>query len=106
MAKQTLTGGNGTSGQTGQQARDMINDNFTELYDANVGVWRNMGTWDASGDTYPATGGSGTAGAILNGNAFKCSVASTTDGLFTLGCTVLALTDTPGQTSSNWTIFY
>lgn len=36
MAKQTLTGGNGTSGQTGQQARDMINDNFTELYDGVV----------------------------------------------------------------------
>ena len=34
MAKQVLTGGDGTSGQTGLQTRNIINENFTELYDA------------------------------------------------------------------------
>lgn len=32
MAQQLLTGGNGTTGETGQQVRDKINQNFTELY--------------------------------------------------------------------------
>lgn len=32
MAQQVLTGGNGTSGQTGLQVRTMINENFTEIY--------------------------------------------------------------------------
>lgn len=32
MAQQTITGGNGVSGQTGEQIKDIINENFTELY--------------------------------------------------------------------------
>lgn len=32
MAQQTLTGGNGVTGQTGLESRDIINENFTEVY--------------------------------------------------------------------------
>jgi len=32
MAQQTITGGDGTTGQTGESVKDMINENFTELY--------------------------------------------------------------------------
>lgn len=32
MARQIITGGNGTSGQTGEEVKDMINENFEELY--------------------------------------------------------------------------
>jgi hypothetical protein len=103
MAKQILTGGNGTSGQTGQQVIDIINSNFTELYS---GVWLDMGGYDASGDGYPTTGGSGTSGAIMRGNTFEVTTASTTDGLFPLGSTLRALTDSPGQTSTNWKVMF
>lgn len=36
MAQQTITGGNGTSGQTGSEVKVIINENFTELYEAAV----------------------------------------------------------------------
>lgn len=32
MAQQIITGGNGTTGQTGEQIKDIINENFTENY--------------------------------------------------------------------------
>ena len=106
MAKQDITGGDGQSGQTGLAVRTAINENFTELYDANVGVWRDMGGYDASGNDYPTTGGSGTDGTILKGNTFEVTTASTTDGLFPLGSTLRALIDSPGQTSTNWRVMF
>ena len=36
MAQQIITGGNGTSGQTGMQVKVIINENFSELYDGVV----------------------------------------------------------------------
>ena len=39
MAQQIITGGNGSTGQTGEEVKDIINENFTELYDTvAVGV--------------------------------------------------------------------
>jgi hypothetical protein len=32
MPQQIITGGDGTTGQTGEEVKDMINENFTELY--------------------------------------------------------------------------
>ena len=70
-----------------------------------VGLWDDRGSYDASVNTYPAAGGSGTAGAILKGDIWTISVAGTLGGVaVAIGDTVRALTDTPGQTSTNWSI--
>jgi hypothetical protein len=79
---------------------------FQEKDTVPTGVYRDMGGYDASSNTYPATGGSGSGGAIEQGNTFEVTVASTTPGLFPLGSTLRALVDTPGQTVSNWRITY
>lgn len=61
--------------------------------------------YDASGNTYPTSGGSGTAGAIKQGDLFYLSKAGTLNGsLRAIGDSVKALTDTPGQTDANWEI--
>ena len=70
-----------------------------------VGLWDDRGSYDASGNVYPSTGGSGTAGAILKGDIWTISVTGTLGGVaVAIGDTVRALTDTPGQTSTNWSI--
>jgi len=72
---------------------------------AAVGLFDDRGAYDASVNTYPAAGGSGTAGAVLKGDIWTVSVAGTLGGAtVTAGDTVRALVDTPGQTASNWAI--
>lgn len=66
-----------------------------------VGLLDDRGNFDASGGGYPASGGSGTAGAILKGDLWYISVAGT---IGTVGSSVRALVDTPGQTASNWDV--
>lgn len=69
------------------------------------GLYDDRGNYDASGNTFPSTGGSGTAGAILKGDIWTISVAGTLGGTSVKqGDTVRALQDTPGQTSGNWAI--
>lgn len=72
---------------------------------------RDCGTFDYSGNTFPTTGGTGTAGAILKGNFFNASVSSSALGM-PGGRTITApdsyaraLVDNPGQTAVNWYIF-
>ena len=61
------------------------------------------GSYDASANSFPATGGSGVAGAIIAGDTWSVTVAGTLGGTSVfIGNTVLALINTPGQTSSNW----
>jgi len=61
------------------------------------------GAYDASGNVFPSTGGSGTAGAILKGDSWVISVQGTLGGsLIHVGDMIIANTDTPGQTSGNW----
>jgi len=70
-----------------------------------VGLLDDRGSYDASGNTFPAAGGSGTAGAILKGDLWYISVGGTLGGTaVTAGDTVRALVDTPGQTAGNWNI--
>lgn len=79
----------------------------TQAYaDALVfGLLNDRGNYDASGNVFPSTGGSGGAGAVLKGNLWAISVAGTLGGVaVTAGDVVRALVDTPGQTSSNWAI--
>lgn len=72
---------------------------------ATVGLIDDRGNYDASGNVFPSSGGSGTAGAVLKGDLWTVSVAGTLGGnAVTAGDLVRALVDTPGQTSSNWAI--
>jgi hypothetical protein len=63
------------------------------------------GNYNASGNTYPSSGGSGTAGAILKGDFWYISVAGTLGGVaVNVGDSIYALTDSPGTTSTNWAV--
>lgn len=65
------------------------------------------GNYDASTNTFPTSGGTGTAGAIKKGNEFDISVAGTLGGeAVPIGATIRAKIDTPGNTLANWRIFY
>jgi hypothetical protein len=70
-----------------------------------VGLLDDRGNYDASGNTFPASGGSGPAGAIKKGDLWTVSVAGTlSTHAVTAGDVVRALSDTPGQTDANWAI--
>ena len=70
-----------------------------------VGLVDDRGNYDASVNTFPAAGGSGTAGAILKGDLWYISIAGTLGGAaVSVGDSVRALSDTPGQTAANWDI--
>lgn len=79
----------------------------TEAYvdAAVVGLYDDRGNYDASSNTFPSAGGSGTAGAILKGDVWRISVAGTLGTTAVrVGDTVRALVDTPGSTAGNWAI--
>jgi hypothetical protein len=70
-----------------------------------AGTIKDRGNFDASVNTFPATGGSGSGGAIKKGDLWFISVAGTLGGVaVTSGDSVRALVDTPAQTASNWGI--
>ena len=70
-----------------------------------VGLWDDRGSYDASSNLFPSTGGSGTAGAIMKGDIWTINVQGTLGGvLMHVGDTVRALVDSPGQTSTNWAL--
>ncbi len=70
-----------------------------------VGLWDDRGNYNASTNLFPATGGSGSAGAIKKGDIWTVSVIGTLGGVaVSLGDTVRALVDTPAQTAANWAI--
>lgn len=70
---------------------------------ATLGLLDDRGNYDASSNLYPATGGSGTAGAIVKGDLWYVSVPGTLGGvLHAVGYSIRALVDSPGQTSTNW----
>lgn len=71
-----------------------------------VGMFDDRGNYDASGNVWPSSGGSGTAGAVLKGDVWRISVAGTLGGnAVDVGDSIRALTDAPGQTASNWGTF-
>ena len=70
-----------------------------------VGLLDDRGNFSASGNVFPSTGGSGTAGAVLKGDLWLISVAGTLGGVAVgAGDQVRALVDTPGQTAGNWAV--
>lgn len=90
---------------TGLAAPTSGSDAVTKTYADGlvVGLWDDRGAYDASGNVFPSSGGSGTAGAILKGDIWTISVAGTLGGVAVqVGDTVRALLDTPGSTLANW----
>ena len=72
---------------------------------AVVGLLDDRGNYNASGNVFPSSGGSGAAGAILKGDLWTISVGGTLNGIaVTAGDVLRALADTPGQTGSNWVV--
>jgi hypothetical protein len=70
-----------------------------------TGLYDLRGTYDASGNTFPTTGGSGAAGAVVKGDTWVISVAGTLGTKAVVaGDVVTAVIDTPGQTAGNWSI--
>jgi len=71
-----------------------------------VGLWDDRGTFNASVNTYPTTGGSGPAGAIKKGDIWTIGTAATAGPLLGIpvGSNVRATTDAPGQTAGNWSV--
>lgn len=70
-----------------------------------VSMWDDRGNYDASSNTFPTTGGSGSAGAVKKNDIWTISVAGTLGGTpVAVRQFIRALIDTPGQTSTNWAI--
>lgn len=83
----------------------VLNDANTYADSLALGLLDDRGNYDASSNLFPSTGGSGIAGAVLTGDVWYISVAGTLGGTpVNVGDSIRALTDTPGQTSSNWGI--
>ena len=69
------------------------------------GLLDDRGNYDASGNVFPSTGGSGDGGAILKGDVWKISVAGRLGSVsVSVNDSVRALVDSPGQTAENWGI--
>lgn len=69
------------------------------------GLYDDRGAWDASGNVFPSTGGTGNLGAILRANTWTISVPGTLGGTPVIaGQEIRALVDSPGQTAANWHI--
>lgn len=74
-----------------------------------VGLWDYRGSFTPSG-SYPNTGGSGVAGAVLKGDVWSIeglgagNTGTVGTQLVEDGDTVVALVDTPGNTDANWVI--
>lgn len=80
-------------------------NNLVKTYvdNAVANVLNYRGAYDASGDVYPSTGGSGTAGAIMKGDMWVISGNGTLGGVdIYIGDSIIAKVNTPGQTSTNW----
>lgn len=70
-----------------------------------VGLLDDRGNYDASGNVFPSTGGSGTAGDIMKGDLWFISVGGTLGGeAVGAGSSLRALADSPGQTAVNWDV--
>lgn len=68
-----------------------------------AGLLDYRGAYDASVNTYPASGGSGLSGSVLKGDMWIISVAGTLGGsAIQVGDSIIAGTDAPGQTAANW----
>lgn len=98
-----------TGGTTGQVLTKNSNNNYdVEWIDQSggglvAGLLDYRGGYNASSNTYPTTGGSGMAEAVMKGDMWVISVAGILGGVaIQVGDSIIANVDSPGQTSSNW----
>jgi hypothetical protein len=81
---------------------------IADLGSGGVEHWR--GSYDASVDAYPSSGGSGGGGSIQAGDEWYISVSGDLDinglGVTTVypGALLKALVNTPGTTPANWKV--
>lgn len=97
--------GNSQSRDVGTASENLptMADVNTAIVSAVVGLFDDRGNYDASSNTYPVAGGSGTAGAVLKGDVWQISVAGTLGGkVVSVGDSVRALIDSPAQVAANW----
>jgi hypothetical protein len=70
-----------------------------------VSMLDDRGNYNASGNVFPSSGGSGPAGSVAKGDLWTISVAGTLGGqAVTAGDVVRSKVDGPGQTAGNWVI--
>ena len=78
-----------------------VNNSLTKII-------QDCGMYDAAANSgaYPSTGGTGTSGAVAQGDLWTLSTSSGTGALAGLGtfATVRALVNSPGQTAANWAV--
>ena len=108
-----VVGGGASGGGGGSSAWGGITGTLTDQTDlvayiasAVAGLMDYRGTFDASVNAYPSSGGSGSAGAILKSDFWIVSVAGTlpTGLVVAAGDLVIAKQDTPGNTQANWSL--
>lgn len=70
-----------------------------------VGLIDDRGSYNASVNVFPTTGGSGPSGSVLKGDLWYVNTAGTLGGQSVgVGDSFRALVDSPGQTATNWDI--
>jgi hypothetical protein len=84
--------------------RDIDANEIKNVVNTNAGLivnhWR--GDW-AGTNALPATGGSGTSGAVAAGNEWRLTNELTIGGnVYAPGTIIKAMTNVPGQTLANW----
>lgn len=94
------------------QLQNLINDSSTgttETFSASriltllAGLLDFRGGYNASGNAFPSSGGSGTSGAILKGDFWLITTGGTLGGTAVVaGDSIFANVDTPGTTVGNW----
>lgn len=92
---------------TAQAAADTTVLNSAKAYAEGlvVGLYDDRGNYNASGNVFPSTGGSGPGGAIMKGDIWRISVAGNLGGTdVAVDQQIRALVDSPAQTSGNWGI--
>lgn len=77
----------------------------TQIAAMLVGLLDLRGSYDASSNLFPSTGGSGVGGAILKGDFWIVSVIGTLGGVAVIvSQSIFANVDAPAQTLANWAI--
>lgn len=94
----TVIGSDNTTVPTSLAVQTAINNTVTSAKSFRGG-------YNASTNLFPATGGSGLAGAIVLGDTWEITVQGVLNGTTVyVGNSITALANTPGQTAANWNL--